>query len=218
MKTKTSLLQAGVLATLLCPLSLPAAVIFENLNTPSESGTVESAVWYGQSFVVGDTAATLTSAVLRMGDAYVSSGNFFVQLWDATGTYSNPGGFLTTLTGSADPSAAGDYTYTGSYSLLANTTYYIVAGVSTDVGQYRWSLEMPPSIESGSAIGYSVSPDAGTSWSAPYDLRAFNMQVNGDFTPVPEPGEWAGISVAVLGLVWLGKSWRERARAQAAKA
>jgi hypothetical protein len=217
MKTNTSFLQAGVLATLLCPLSLPAAVIFENLDTPNNSNEIHDGIYSAYSFVVGAAGATLTSAVLRMGNANNSSGNFFVQLWDATGTGSRPGGSLTTLTGSADPSAAGDYTYTGSYSLQANTTYYIVAGVSSGNGDYIWRGERPADIPSGSlTIGFAYTSLG--HWAGPYTDAAFNMQVNGDFTPVPEPGEWAGISVALLGLVWLGKSWRARSRAQAAKA
>lgn len=218
MKTKTLVFRAGVSALLLSASVLPAAVVFDNLDTPTTGGLVESTYTFGQSFGVGANGNTLTSVVLRMGPAYDSSGNFFVQLWDASGEGNTPGSSLATLTGSANPATPGDYTYLGSYSLLANTTYYIVAGVSGGTGVYLWRAEGGAGdIPSGSStIGYVA--DTGMGWIGPMTSYTFNMQVNGDFTPVPEPAEWAGIGAGLLGLVWLGKSWRDRSRTQAGKA
>ena len=92
MKIK-SLLQAGALALALTATTLPAAVIFDSLG-PVPDGVqaqVRSDAYYAASFVVGPHNYQLTSVVLSMSATTHDSGNFFVQLWDATGTGNRPG-------------------------------------------------------------------------------------------------------------------------------
>ena len=87
-----------------------------------------------------------------------------------------------TLSGSANPATAGNYAYTGSYLLAANTTYYIVAGVSSGTGAYEWASH---DSEDAATIGYSDSFDGGATWNSDntppgtvFTDATFNMQVN----------------------------------------
>ncbi len=167
-------------------------------------GSGYSEEWIGQSFTVGGSSATLSSVVLSMAadNTIHRSGNFFVSLYDATGAGSSPGATLLALSGSVNPATAGDYTYTGSYMLAANTTYYIVAGVSGN-GAYEWAAH---DSQDAGTIGYSDSSDGGITWNsdnsgAVFTGETLNMQINGDISAVPEPAEWGLISCALLGLV-----------------
>jgi hypothetical protein len=207
-KTKVFLLRAAVLALILTCSASRAAVIFDSTTTtPDNYGNVEADGWFGQSFSMGSSSATLSSVVLSMtaDNAVVPTGNFFVSLYDATGAGSTPGASLLTLSGSANPATAGDYTYTGSLLLAANTTYYVVAGVSSGSGVYEWAAH---SSEDNGTIGYSDSFNSGVTWNSDntppgtvFTDATFNMQINGNISSVPEPAEWGLISCALLGLV-----------------
>lgn len=202
-KTKVLLLRAAVLALILTCGASRAAVIFDTTTTtPDEYGNVESDGWFGQSFTVGSSSATLTSVVLAMtADNQVNaSGNFFVSVYDATGAGSTPGTSLLALSGSANPATAGDYTYTGSLLLAANTTYYIVAGVSSGSGLYEWAAH---SSEDAGTIGLANYLGIPPAWTLTDTTDTFNMQLNGDISAVPEPAQWGFISCALLGLVCL---------------
>ncbi len=95
-----------------------------------------------------------------------------------------PGSVLQTLTGTADPFNAGIYTYSGTTQLSANTTYWVVAGVTSGSAEYEWNFELPPNIEQGATIGSTFSIDQGASWIGQASPSlAFNMRVSG----VPEP-------------------------------
>ena len=181
-----------------------AAVIF---NTPND-GTYTSAfalVAQAESFRTGSAASQLSEVMLRMTTAEGVGGNFYVQLFDATGTSHTPGALLTTLAGEANPFTAGNYTYTGSYNLAANTDYWIKLGVSSGSGHYR--------ILKRSGAGYP--PTVGTTpygsadywqgnWTV-YDTdNNLSMQIS-SLSAVPEPSEWAAISFGVLGMVWVAK-------------
>ena len=217
MKTKMFLLRVAVLALLLTCSASRAAILFDNTTTPitdyayiAGASSEDNVEWMGQSFTVGGSSATLTSVVLSMidgtqfNDPVIASGNFFVSLYDATGAGSSPGASLLALSGSANPATTGAYTYTGSYLLAANTTYYIVAGVSSGNSVYEWAAHDG---QDPGTIGYSDY--FGASWNSDntppgtvFTDSTFNMQVNGVITPVPEPAEWGLVSCcALLGLV-----------------
>lgn len=200
MNTKSSFLRASALGFLLST-SIHAAVIFDNLEPPGSSQSIASSSWVGQSFVVDANNYTLTSVVFPMLDAFDSGGNFFVRIYDATGPSSAPGTSLAELIGSANPASAGNYIYLpdGTVNLNANTTYYVVLGVSSGSGHYLWRYEFPAAtIETGSAVGYSFSAAPGTSWTAPVnDGVVYNMQVNA----VPEP---VNVALGIFGLLFSG--------------
>ena len=199
MNTKSSLLRASALVLLLSGTWLHAAVIFDSLgSTVNGSVGAGSGVWWGQSFVVDANNHTLTSVVLDISGMYGGAGgNFFVSIYNATGVSSTPGSSLATLIGSADPSSAGNYTYTpaGTLNLAANTTYYVVAGVSSGSVTYIWNGSSS-SPATGSTIGSSDSFDQGATWFVPDTSLTLAMQVNA----VPEPVNMAlGIFGVLLG-------------------
>ena len=179
-----------------------AAVIFNEAG--AVSSTVFSNVGEGMNFRTGSTGSQLSEVMLRMAAGGVSGGGFSVSLYDAIGTspYNPAFSALYTLSGEANPFAAGNYTYTGSYALAANTDYWIVLACTS--GQY----------ETVSASG-GVYPSVGSS---PYGMAVYyegawevygppnfvSMQIS-SLSAVPEPSEWAAISFGVLGIVWVAK-------------
>ncbi len=207
MNTK-SLLQAGALALALTATQLPAAVIFDTLPNPTKITTIRIDPGYvAQSFTVGATSYNLSSVVLSLGAKELHGGGstFFVELLDATGAGHTPGAVLKTLTGNTDPTSAGQYTFTPSTTtvLAANTSYYIAAGTASGADIYRWDIA---DVASGTNP-YGVAQHGGSGWSLIGNLTSFGlaMQVNGSLSPVPEPSEWAAVSVAMLGLVYVAK-------------
>ena len=179
-----------------------AAVIFNEAG--AVSSTVFSNVGEGMNFRTGSTGSQLSEVMLRMAAGGVSGGGFSVSLYKETGVgnHSPAATALLTLTGEANPFAAGNYTYTGSYALAANTDYWIVLACTS--GQY----------ETVSASG-GVYPSVGSS---PYGMAVYyegawevygppnfvSMQIS-SLSAVPEPSEWAAISFGVLGIVWVAK-------------
>jgi hypothetical protein len=202
-----------LLAMILCvALGVPGAsradvIIFDNLNTPSPDAMLDVSFtqWDAQSFTVGPSNIQLSLAELNLAAAQSSGGNFFLRLYNNSGT-NLPGSALETLVGNSNPAAAGIYSYTGSTLLSANTKYWIVAGVSTGGGgNYQWRFELPANVEVGQSIGSIVSFTQGQSWLVLNDgppLLTFNMRVSG----VPEP---SGFVLTTVGLA-IGLGLRKR--------
>ena len=177
-----------------------AAIIFDSLAPyGGASVPLQYSVFIGHSFQTDAQAYTFTGVTLRMGGADTPGGNFFVRLYDATGAGSVPGVMLVPLTGSTDPALAGDYAYTGSQTLSANTVYWVVAGVSGGPGVYEWWMNASGPPAPGTAIGVAGSFDQGASWLGPEPML-LDMQVNADVNAVPEPGQWAMMAVTALGI------------------
>ena len=218
-RTTHAILTAGALA--LAQFPLYGAVIFDNLSTPTGAGTYVAGESYNEEmgtmpgqtvatgFVVGGARQVLTSVVLGLGGG--SGGGFQVALFGGSdGT--SPGSLIASLTGAADPSGIGLYTYTpGSTTTLeANTTYYIVASAGSGA-QYSWNRgQINGSYQdyqnpgtSGSFADPKIFVKGGGDWGP--SNEAASMQVNGELSPVPEPTEWAAASVAMLGLVYVAK-------------
>ena len=101
------------------------------------------------------------------------------------------------LSGNDNPYTAGSYTYTGSYSLTGGTSYYIKAGV-TGSSDFSWSGG--PIVSGSSTYGNTRNDSISL-----FGSNQLKMEVNADLSPVPEPSEWAAVSVAMLGLVYVAK-------------
>lgn len=209
MNAKSSLFRCIALAFLLSVTSEHAAVVFDNSNaTPPAFGDVNVGQWFAQSFVVDANNYTSVSVVLDMGTAVNSSGNFFVSIYSNAGN-NTPLSELALLTGEPNPATAGTHDYSGAVALTANATYWVVAGVSSGSGSYRWGDELGGSIETGSTVGFSRSAGSGEPWDAPSTLLAFNMQVSA----VPEPVNVAlGVFGLLLGGVKSFRWWNSRRR------
>ena len=160
---------AGAILVFAAPMGASAAVVFDNLNTPTGFKSPQVGGWYGESFTVGGSNVTLSSVELNMDTAGNSSGNFFVSLF-SNGVGNVPSTLLESLAGTSNPAAAGTYTYTGSSLLLANTTYWVVTGVSSGSGVYKLGIEAPSNIELGSTFGYTASFDSAASWQGPFGI------------------------------------------------
>jgi hypothetical protein len=186
-----SILQLSMFILLVSDSCVQAQIIFDNSGAASGFGFVHSGQWYAQSFVVGGSDHTFSSVVLNMDNAINSNGEFFVSIYDAAGANGRPGNSLLTLSGSANPSVAGDYAYTGSVGLSASTAYWVVAGVGSGSGAYRWNLQSPESVEVGTAFG--ISQNNGAGWQAPSAGTAFLIEVSG--AVVPEPSQWATVAL-----------------------
>jgi len=199
MKTK-SLLQAGALALALTATSLPAAVIFDSLTGTTATQVLIGYYTWSQNFDVPAGNYTLSSVLLGMGNNGLfgpePGSGFYVQLW--TTVSGAPGTEVGPLLGSDNPYLAGSYTYTGSYSLTGGTSYYIKAGVTGN--SEVWFNWLGGPIVSGSSTYGNTNGSYSLS-----DSDQLKMKVNADLSPVPEPTEWAAVSLAVLGLVYVAK-------------
>ena len=179
-----------------------AAVIFDTtVSATSGSAYTCDGSEIAESFRTGSTGSQLSEVMLRMaGGTYPGNDGFLVRLYDSAGVGGNPGTSLLTLSGSANPFTAGNYTYTGSYALAANTDYWIVLAVFGE-GYYN-SL----TVTSGPTVGTSPHGHGeyyDNSWLT-YPTSNLSMQISG-LSAVPEPSEWAAISFGVLGVVWVAK-------------
>ena len=179
-----------------------AAVIFDTTTSASlYTVTIDSLRRTAQSFRTGSTGSQLSSVLLAFGTGAVSGGGFSVSLYNETGVgnHSPAASALLTLTGEANPFAAGNYTYTGSYALAANTDYWIVLACTT--GTYN-------ELKSDSAPSVGTSPYGRASnyygWTVYGEGNYLDMQIS-DLSAVPEPSEWAAISFGVLGIIWVAK-------------
>ena len=177
-----------------------AAVIFDTTDV-SDFATTYDGFSNAQSFRTGSTGSQLSGVMLRMEGAYQDGGNFTVRLYNSTEDGgNNPGTSLLTLSGSADPFTAGNYTYTGSYALAANTDYWIVLACTSGT-YYELKSDSAPSVGTSP---YGRASYYLTSWSVYGPGNYLDMQISG-LSAVPEPSEWAAISFGVLGVVWVAK-------------
>jgi len=179
-----------------------AAVIFDTTTSASlYTVTIDSLRRTAQSFRTGSTGSQLSSVLLGIGTGGVSGGGFSVSLYNAIGTspYNPAFSALYTLSGEANPYTAGNYTYTGSYALAANTDYWIVLACTS--GTYK-------ELKSDSAPSVGTSPygraDYYYGWTVYGPPNFVSMQIS-SLSAVPEPSEWAAISFGVLGMVWVAK-------------
>lgn len=184
---------AVTIAVALCSPRANAAVIFSQTGTPEGMYTETNTEYWAQSFTLGGSPMVLTT-VDALLDGGGPGGQFFVDLY--SNNAGSPGSFMETLLGNNNPQTAGTYTYSSAGSVLsANTTYWIVQGLSGGGGFEYWSEEANNSPEIGSSIGAKFSFDAGTTWSLQTG-HSMQMVVNG-IAEAPEPSTiWAALAAA----------------------
>ncbi len=182
-----------------------ASVMVSNLAEPTYSFFPVGFWWAGSQFITDASASAfqLDGVTIKMDVASDTPGNFFVAIFSNAG--GQPGTLLETLSGSANPAAAADYSYTSSgLSLAPSTSYWVVTGVSsggTAGAGYNWKLAGDPFDFTGpwtipATDTHITSYDqGGTSWNdLPND--AYPRQFSVSATAVPEP--------SVFGLIALG--------------
>ncbi|MBI4863820.1 MAG: hypothetical protein HY815_26720 [Candidatus Riflebacteria bacterium] len=188
------------LAVLLAGHAAHASLITSNLGESTNSYVdLDVADWFAASFTTDGQTYTFTQVTLDMADAGAAGGNFVVSL-RADNSGVPAGSSLTGLSGSAAPTSAGQYAYTGTYSLAANTTYWVVAGVSSGSGDYRWNFTDSFAQTGPGSIGdeYGFSGDQGTSWTTP-GSGPQKLSVEGTPTGVPEPSSVVLFACALAG-------------------
>jgi hypothetical protein len=207
-KTKYFIICFFGIEMFLTPASLAQGSItyVSNLGQPSSgSVSVGANAWFAGDFVSGTNVAGyfLDSVQLQMTDAAGDPSGFTVMIYSGPDILggNRPGSSLGTLSGSANPSTTGLYTYTSSSALelSANTVYFLVitAGTQTSDGTYSWSTANNPSTgytsyHWGGETMFAESTD-GLSWNfVPSGFGQFALNA----TPAPEPG--------VVGLVAFG--------------
>ncbi len=166
-------------------------------ETSTGSNPVGSDSWLAASFFAGNNSGgyILNSVQLGMGGSLGNPSGFTVMICALAPDPTDVGGSLGTLTGSANPSTAGTYTYNApsSLSISPDTQYFIVitAGTTVANGSYEWSYMNTDSyqpVDDWEASLTLASPN-GSSWGpvAGYptiDFSQFALLA----TPVPEPG------------------------------
>ncbi len=194
-----------------------------NLAQPSSGAVaVGKDSWIAALFFTGGNTGgyLLDSVQLNMADDSGSPGGFSVMIYAQGGSSIGifPGSSLGTLSGSANPSTGGVYTFTAvpGLTLSSATPYFIVIAANTTVatGAYEWSLAGVNSYSSSDSWGVTGGVSSGvfrsstgsswTSLSATYPQFAINA------TAAPEPGT-LGL-LALGGLVAGLKRWNEKKR------
>lgn len=129
------------------PMSIPnpnqVINLVSNLPPTTSANTgfqITNNQWIGSSFTTGNNLVILTSVTLRLGQ--FTLGSLFVKLYS---NFSNFTGFPGYEINSFNvPSISGtntyDFTLTNPYILTANTTYWLVAGISSGSGGYAWAF------------------------------------------------------------------------------
>lgn len=119
-----------------------AGVKLSNLETaPFGTAQVTAGNYKAQPFrTTASGPFEITTVTLRLGAGVTGTGRFFLGIYsgETAPVAPVPNGILT---GNTNPVAAGNYTYTANgVTLDPDTTYWLVAGVSSGAGIYRWSF------------------------------------------------------------------------------
>ncbi|CAO4997412.1 PEP-CTERM protein-sorting domain-containing protein [Microcystis aeruginosa] len=186
-----------------------AVTLVENLSQVNNSASgVAINFWQGASFTTGSGSYNLNSATLLF-QQLVANPNLFLRLYsNSSGT---PGTQLTSFTNPASittPLANNTFTLATPYTLAANTTYWLVSGISSGTGVYFWGTTTSTAQTGlpGWTIGdgFVNSNSQGGSWSSFPTSGPYQFSLEGTTSPpptsVPEPGS----VVALLGLGGLG--------------
>jgi hypothetical protein len=185
-----------------------------NLDQPAGSNiavgkTPEFNFSTGFSFTTGSVNTTLAGITLSMFTASSeSAAGFSVAIYNGIGT-TGPTGLFGTLSGSTTPVTTGLYSYTTpGLSLLADTTYWIVATAPTTPTNTHFRILSTTSTaeDAGGFVGWSIGDsrwltnNGGASWfnTTTGQLPFFSVQL----MSVPEPSTFALLATGVLVAAW----------------
>ncbi|MFM6405644.1 MAG: choice-of-anchor R domain-containing protein, partial [Microcystis sp.] len=185
-----------------------AVTLVENLSQSNNGvGAIRSSFWQGSSFTTGSSSYNLNSATLLFREN-TAGANLFVRLYSNNsgqpGTvitnFTNPASITTTL-------ANNTFTLTTPQALAANTTYWLISGVSSGAENYSWGYTT--SSNQTGLLGWTIgdgfvsSSNQSASWITHPTSGPYQFSLEGTTPPptsVPEPGS----VVALLGLGGLG--------------
>lgn len=203
-------------------LAAPAAAetVLSNLSlTSSSTDSVDFGVWRAAGFTTDNNQWSLTGATLRFANGSDASGNLFVKIWgDDSG---RPGGVaLATLAGDANPITAGEYTYTtAGFSLAPLTKYWLVAGVSSGSGSYKWlyvnngGAPVADGVWTMPAVGtYSSTRNQGAAWSAGANGYPYMFSLSATAVPEIDPAGMGSVLALISGAFGLLERRRLKAK------
>lgn len=180
-------------------IPLFAIPVTSNLGEASTGGFgVTDTIWVGNSFTVDNQNYTLDQITVNV---LASAGsNFFLSVYDNNS--GAPGSELERLTGSDTP-PTGNVSYTSSsLSLLANTDYWVVWGLSDSASGIPVFDTTASDNQTGTWLigdGNISSFNGGTTWTNPAsDSLLFEIDV---VNPVPEPSTYALLLLLGLGFL-----------------
>jgi hypothetical protein len=192
-----------MLALLALAGSAGATTIFDTLSGGSLGNRNPTTGFvYGQSFTSGASSTTLSDVAFLLNNLGGAQSTFSVNLYSNSGNA--PGSLLTTLATVNDSTVTSGsfnvYHYTTSYTLAANTRYWIeLFGATTQV---YWSLTSASIAQTAGGTGFvgEYTDDNGsvTQDDPAFTRIAFQMQVNTTaLSSTPEP---ASILLSLTGL------------------
>lgn len=187
---------------------LPAqAVYVSNLVAGDDSGVVcDATTWDAAEFTTGGNLSgyNLDSVEIAIDGIWVVDGSGF-----SLSIYSNnsglPGSSLGTLSGSSNPSVAGNYAYTASgISLSPYTSYWIVGNAATAFpnGSFLWGDTTSSAYASSGGWSMNsatrdLSSDNGSSWTSTA-VSVLRFSVAATPAPEPQPFPLAGLGLAIV--------------------
>ena len=202
-----------------------AAVALDNLFPDPTSGMqiVQRVLgpdsWYATPITTDGSAYTLTEVTAQIED-FGAAGTLFMEVWSVDSGNFNP---LASLARLSLVDANFPKVFTGSISLNATTSYFIVSGVDNGGGHWKEDVNYADpfgpyfSVQSGSwslsTIGVGVpqslhSVDFGATWTDGGALSA-PLRMSIAATVVPEPATVALFGLG--GLAIIGRALRRRA-------
>lgn len=190
-----------------------AEVIFNNIDSNATASPVSGATWAAQRFrFSGSTNYTLNSVSVKMQRDSGSSAPI-LQIYD--GNSSRPSAFQYLLTAPGSVTTLNTYTFTvpTSFTLNADTDYWVVLKAADAPSSYQWAYAGGIS---GTGIAFqtesATTADNGFNWVSA-TITPYQMTVNA--TAVPEPGTMA-LGAIALASGGVGTWWRRRRKSNAA--
>ena len=180
-------------------------VVLSNLSSTRSSQVSLSATAYQAAPFTTDSSSSysLNSVTLGLAAATNTSGNFFVAIYSGV---SQPTTLVTNgqLSGNSNPASAGNYSFTAgaTVALAPSTTYWVVAGVTSGAGVYKWQTNTTDAYSVSSWLqvpdGFGHSVNAGGTWSTGTTTTPQVFEISA--TAIPEPSTYAGlVGLTVLG-------------------
>lgn len=172
---------------------------------------------FAQGFTVGTTNQTMTDVILGLQFGTQLPSSVRISLYDNSG--SNPGselGVFTNPTFTANTKDIYTFNYSGNYTLVANTSYWVVASFDAPLtGSYDWvynTANTAPAAQNssgfiglGSRATFNAAP---TTWDNTFNDSPWN-RASITVVVVPEPSTYA---LAAVGTLALGSIGRRKSR------
>jgi hypothetical protein len=213
MKRFVRALFIGATLGLLCPLSLPAAILISNLGQAEGGGGSfnDTQTRLATDFLTGTSATRVTGATLFMRNPDSIAHTFTLTLFtdNGSGSPGSPIASFAPFTIPASPAYYSDCSTTSTgISLVAHTAYWAVLQMNQNsVGNGAWwALTQTAATDAGSVFstistgGAKGSFNSGASWNA--SSPPLNMQFSLQGVVVPEPATFVLTALGLLG-IWL---------------